>query len=36
MLIRCPACNADPKLMPDCGKCSGSGTINVKDPPKKR
>jgi len=35
MLIRCPQCNADPKLMPDCGKCGGSGTI-WQEPPKKK
>lgn len=26
-LVRCPACGGDKDKMPNCSKCSGSGTI---------
>jgi hypothetical protein len=32
-LVRCPVCGADPKKMPDCSKCSGSGTV-WQNPPR--
>jgi hypothetical protein len=32
-LVRCPACGGDKDKMPDCGRCSGSGTIWVNPPP---